>query len=427
MCVVTGLPPGIPDWLVTFAAGHCPEGDPGAMRRVGDSWSRTADALEAVSRRQDTMTGLELARMLGSTGDSLTRQQREAVSRTRDLVTFCRSMREQCYAGALSTEFGQLMVKFTLFTLLAQLLADAWMFHAGVIKAAADRAAAKLALQRIGAKVVSELAAEGARHSATRAGLVLLGKGAGLGALFGVGTNYGAQWWQTNVYHTRHEYEVGSVVEAGASGALGGAAGVGVALGLGPRLGPLLLRDVLNGPKWRRYLANTAASMLLGGAGGVAGGLAGLLPAAFAAGWDKDRPWDVFSTLARGFASMSKYDIEQSIIAGFGGGFLGASVGGLRHTASAGPAGDAGRVPAMPAGPAEFMRLLPTGPEEPRRLDAGGHQRAPEYADRYRALLGSRADPAVLARLAQDQARRQLAGLGVPHPSVPLGPRTPEP
>ncbi|MGY1944621.1 WXG100-like domain-containing protein, partial [Nocardia asiatica] len=275
------IPEEFPDWLVTCVAGHFPVGDEDAARRLGDQWSETAENCRALAERHDVAASSERAAIAGTTSDAKTDRNLQLGDDLRNQAAYADSMAEQCYKGANDIEFNKLLVIGTGFALLAQLALDAALMAPGVIKAAQDRAAAEASWAAAGRQRLLSIKGVGAQCAVQRAGIPLA-KATAIGAAIGAGTGAlvhgGAQWWQKEVLHHRDKIEWDDVRDAAIIGGAGGALGARFASRFAPGINRVIGKATERSQSnLVRYGAHITSGVLIGGVGGVAGTVGGVV------------------------------------------------------------------------------------------------------------------------------------------------------
>lgn len=325
------MPPEL-EGLAYLVAGHFPDGDEDGMRRLGDAWSDAADGLREAAERSAAADRHGSDGMTGETHTALTQNRRQVTDDLINQSAYCDSMARQCYEGANGIELYKLTTIGALAMLALQLAADGALWWAGGgLKAAADTAATRTAVLTGFRELLGKLVWWGAKRTAERRGLPLAVK-AGLVSAAQEGiVNAGAQWYQIQ-QGNRDSVDMTSLGISVAAGGAGGAAA-----------GELMRRYM--SPVFDRFGA-VAGTLMLGGAGGVIGGGAGL-------------------TVSIGLTGQvpSGDDLTEVLVSGIGGGLLGAAGTAARMsrasafgpptrpgTAGPGPSSTASRPPSAPVG-----------------------------------------------------------------------------
>ncbi|NUS44474.1 MAG: hypothetical protein HOQ24_12395, partial [Mycobacteriaceae bacterium] len=139
--------PDLPRPLVELAVGHFPDLDEDRLRAIGRSWLTRGLLLPPLAVQLAAL-GKKAGQSLDSAaGREFDERVDDQVQNMESQAAYCNAMAEQCFRTADSGEFTKLLIIGSLYVFAAQLLADAMLFAAGAVKAAADRAAAAAAVQ----------------------------------------------------------------------------------------------------------------------------------------------------------------------------------------------------------------------------------------------------------------------------------------
>ncbi|WP_156426187.1 hypothetical protein, partial [Nocardia jinanensis] len=350
----------IPGALIDLVIGEIPELDDEMTRARGDAAILAGNELEALAARYELSALRTVGALDGDAGRALAERHRGKVECTRAQATVLKDLGHQCHAAADAAARTRHLVIITGIALGMQLMWDALLFfQGGGVKALSDRLAAEQTMRTAVAQLVRTTAEQGAAAAARRAGLraaaLDAGKAAGVGALFGAGTGVPAQLWDI-ASGVRGRFDTGSLLELTAAAAFGGMFGAEV----GRRLAPVLLKRLApsaGAGEFRLFAAHLGGTMLLGSAGGLAGGAASTIPSLII-------HRDQYNSLGEMFAV-----VRDNAVAGFAGGFVEAAGAGIRvHT----------------AGP-DALRSLDTDP--PKLDDSGGSPRGPEDPRRPSGVL----------------------------------------
>ncbi|AYF76342.1 hypothetical protein D7D52_23760 [Nocardia yunnanensis] len=232
--------PPVPGFLLDFLAGHWPEGDEDAMRRLADHWSTMSGALQALQQPAEATMNEALAAIDGRIHDAMTTYWQEIgggdASELAKLITICDSFSQQLEHGATDIEFA----KLTIYASLAAMAVMAFVPGVGELVDAVALAAVKLVIRQTILKLIDRLAVKGATFLAERVGLevaaklgadaasnltLTVAKNAAIGAGFGSTVDLSAQGVQVAMGH-REQIDWGQVGTSAGAGALaGGVAG----------------------------------------------------------------------------------------------------------------------------------------------------------------------------------------------------------
>ncbi|MFI5777132.1 hypothetical protein [Nocardia sp. NPDC051570] len=269
----------IPSWLepvMGIVAGPWPHGDETAMRRLGDAWSATANALEEISEPTDAAMRDALSAVDGDIHEHLD-QFWDKVGRDKGalpgLAQWCDHKAKQLYDGANDIELTKYVIIGSLVTLAAQLAFDIFVPLAGEVEAALAVAATRVTVRMVIKQLIEKLMAKGLAGAAAQIARRAAIEGA-IGAGLNAGVNVSAQALQYG-QGNRHDMDWGSLGETAGMGALAGAPA-----GLAGRAVGSVLRDTVESAAGRLG-TNMVASSVGGGVGAVAGGVA---PAAWNGG-----------------------------------------------------------------------------------------------------------------------------------------------
>lgn len=317
LSVVAGLPPVARDLVL----GHWPETDVEGMRRFGDAYSNACEDLRAYADEYEAASTSTEDALRGATRDGLAGRHYEIGSAIRAKAALCESLGQQCHDMADMAVQTQHLIAMTGVVFALQLAYDMAMFYAGGgVKALGDRLAAQQAMRIAGMRFATGAADKVAAGAARRAALYGAARAAGIGAVSGMAISVGAQIWDIES-GVRDGFDGSAFLEMTLGGLLGGAAGAEVGRRLAPHLFGRLLPAVRSshGALIGRHVG---ATMLLGGAGGLAGGIAGAAPVVALRIGEIHTLSDLFKI------------VRESAITGFGGGFVGAAGSGLRTHSS---------------------------------------------------------------------------------------------
>ncbi|WP_040694197.1 hypothetical protein [Nocardia vinacea] len=320
MADVSTLLAELPGFARELVLGHWPKTEVEPMRRCGDAHMQLCQALNTSADRYDAEAGKAEAAVEGDSRAGLATRHRAVAKVMRDQAAVHQSFGQQFYDTANSTLSTQHLLIVAGMTLAAQVSYDALLFfQGGGFKALADRVEAEAAMRAaarelplaVGERVAAGTAQRVALHGAIHA--------AKIGAVFGAITSAGAQAWDL-IDGNRKAFDVGAFLEQVAGGALGGAVGAEV----GRRIAPSVLGKLTGTSNLARLTSHIGGTMIIGGAGGLTGGIAGAIPALVLHHEDIHSLGDLFKA------------VRDSAITGFGGGFVGAASGSLRvHKAGA--------------------------------------------------------------------------------------------
>ncbi|MEU5764076.1 FHA domain-containing protein [Nocardia sp. NPDC047648] len=316
----SGLLAEVPSAVRELVLGHWPETDVDGMRRNGDAYLVASGELNNSADRYETeAAGTEQA-VEGATSTALTERHRVVVKSMRDQAAVCQSLGKQCHDVADSAVQTQHLLIAMGIALAAQLAYDALLFfQGGGAKALIDRIEAEQAMAAAASRLAAEVGERAAAGAAQRAALHTAVHAAKIGLLTSAAISGGAQLWDLEA-GVRDKFDVGAFLEMLLGGVVGGVAGAEV----GRRLAPRVLSWTRGGAvsPSGRLAAHLGGTMLLGGAGGLAGGLAGAVPSVLIHLDEIHSLGDLFKM------------VRESAITGFGSGFVGAAGSAIRvHTA----------------------------------------------------------------------------------------------
>ncbi|NUS42900.1 MAG: hypothetical protein HOQ24_04300, partial [Mycobacteriaceae bacterium] len=228
--------PMLPDIVLTLLAGHWPEGDEDAMRRVADEWDAMAKALDELSEPADNAMKTTLASIDGKIHNAMTTFWQEIggdAGALKGMIDACNSMQEGLEKGATDIEHA----KWTIYGGLAASIA--MFFIPGPTQALAA-ASARIFLRGVIAKLIARLAATGSVTLAKRLMVIAESRalefavgGATIGAIQGAGIDLAAQGIEYGLGH-RDGIDLGSAALGAVTGAAGGAVGGVVTGGVTP-------------------------------------------------------------------------------------------------------------------------------------------------------------------------------------------------
>ncbi|MGW0180849.1 FHA domain-containing protein [Nocardia sp. NPDC003345] len=346
----------VPAAVRDVVIGHWPETDVDSMRARGDRYLETGHGLHSSADIYENEGKKAEESLDGATRNALAERNRSVVATIRNQAAVCEDMGGQCHEVADLTEQTQHLLVVTGIVLGVQLAYDALLFfYGGGFKAMADRLAAeqtmRLAVGRLTSQVATQAAAGAARRTVLR-GVI---RAAAIGGLTGAAISVGAQVWDIRS-GARDSFDLGSFGEMVAGGVVGGVVGAEVGRRIAPRvigrLGGRATTDI------GRFAGHLGTTMLIGGAGGITGGIAGAVPSLIIHHRDIHSLGDMFKM------------VRESAVVGFGGGFVGAAGSALR-VHRAGVAGARGRpdLPPIARRQLEFGRRMDDllGGEPPRR------------------------------------------------------------
>jgi hypothetical protein len=316
----SGLLAEVPSAVRELVLGHWPETDVDGMRRNGDAYLMASGELNNSADRYETeAAGTEQA-VEGATSTALTERHRVVVKSMRDQAAVCQSLGKQCHDVADSAVQTQHLLIAMGIALAAQLAYDALLFfQGGGAKALIDRIEAEQAMAAAAARLAAEVGERAVAGAAERVALHTAVHAAKIGLLTSAAISGGAQLWDLKD-GVRDKFDTGAFLEMLLGGVVGGVAGAEV----GRRLAPRVLGWTRGGAvsPSGRLAAHLGGTMLLGGAGGLAGGLAGAVPSVLI-------HLDEIHSLGDFFKM-----VRESAITGFGSGFVGAAGSAIRvHTA----------------------------------------------------------------------------------------------
>ncbi|MBF6171555.1 FHA domain-containing protein [Nocardia blacklockiae] len=306
----------LPACVRDVVIGHWPETDVDGMRCNGDAYLVAAGDLTRSAVRYESEAARTEQAVQGATATGLTERHRRVAKAMRDQAAVCESLGKQCHDVADTTVQTQHLLIAMGIALAAQLAYDAVLFfQGGGAKALIDRLEAEQAMAAATARLaagVGERAAAGAAQRAALHGAVHAAK---IGLLTSAATSGGAQLW--DLYSgVRDKFDTGAFLEMLLGGVVGGVAGAEI----GRRVAPGVLRRFGGNAVSRtgRLAAHLGGTMLIGGAGGLGGGLAGAVPSVF-----------LHMDQIHSFGDLFKM-VRESAITGFGSGFVGAAGNALR-------------------------------------------------------------------------------------------------
>ncbi|WP_431941459.1 FHA domain-containing protein [Nocardia grenadensis] len=306
----------VPAAVRDLVIGHWPELDVDCMRARGDCYLDTGRGLGAAAVSYETECRDAEESVGGATRSALSERNRTVVATMRNQAAVCEDMGRQCHDVADVTEQTQHLLIVTGIVLGVQLAYDALLFlYGGGFKALADRLAAEQAMRAAITRLTTTVATRAAAGAARRAALHGAIHAAKIGALTSVAIGVGAQVWDLET-GVRDQFDMGSLAEMVAGGVIGGIVGAEV----GRRAAPRVL-DRLGGRATSdigRFTAHLGGTMLIGGAGGITGGIAGAVPSLI-----------IHHKDIHNFGDMFKM-VRESAVVGFGGGFVGAAGSALR-------------------------------------------------------------------------------------------------
>ncbi|MEU2179034.1 FHA domain-containing protein [Nocardia sp. NPDC019219] len=312
----SGLLAEVPSAVRELVLGHWPETDVEGMRRNGDAYLVASGELNnSADRYEVEAAGTEQA-VEGATSTALAERHRVVVQSMRDQAAVCQSLGKQCHDVADSAVQTQHLLIAMGIALAAQLAYDALLFfQGGGAKALIDRIEAEQAMAAAAARLAAEVGERAVAGAAQRAALHTAVHAAKIGLLTSAAISGGAQLWDLKT-GVRDKFDVGAFLEMLLGGVVGGVAGAEVGRRLAPRvLGWTRGRAVTPSGRLAAHLGGT---MLLGGAGGLAGGLAGAVPSVLIHLDEIHSLGDLFKM------------VRESAITGFGSGFVGAAGSAIR-------------------------------------------------------------------------------------------------
>ncbi|WP_433684952.1 FHA domain-containing protein [Nocardia sp. CA-119907] len=322
MADVSSLLAELPGFVRELVLGHWPKTEVEPMRRCGDAHMQLCQALNSSADQYDAEARQAEAAVEGNTRGGLATRHRAVAQAMRDQAAVHHSFGLQFYGTADATLSTEHLLIVAGMTLAAQVSYDVLLFYqGGGFKALADRAEAEAAMRAAARQLPVEVGERVAAGTAQRVALHGAIHAAKIGAMFGAVTSAGAQAWDL-IDGNRKTFDVGAFLEQVAGGALGGAVGAEV----GRRIAPGVLGKLTgNGASnLSRLTSHIGGTMIIGGAGGLFGGVAGAIPALVLHHEDIHSLGDLFKA------------VRDSAITGFGGGFVGAASGSLRvHKAGA--------------------------------------------------------------------------------------------
>lgn len=300
------LPSGFPEPLVEAVLGPCPDGDPPAIRRVGDSWSATSEQCRTLAETYAAKADSTPSTISGEAGDGLAERYRQCAATLREHGDYCDSLARQSYEGANSIELGQLTWVGMGVVLVAQLAVDAMLLHVGAAKAVADRAAASAGWRAFLVKLLDKLTATGLTFTVTRSRMLITATV--ISGVLGAAAPLVAELKQIHDGN-RKDLDVQPIVTYGVAGAAGGAGGAGLAIAVGPAVSRFVANRI-----HAAIPGTIVTTFLLGGAGGIGGAVAGTMAAA-----------GVEAAYTGHFALPTRDEFLAGLVTGFVGGVVGGS------------------------------------------------------------------------------------------------------
>ncbi|MVU81545.1 hypothetical protein GPX89_30430 [Nocardia sp. ET3-3] len=244
--------PPVPGILLDFLAGHWPEGDEDAMRRLAEHWSTMSSSLQALQQPAEASMNDALSAIDGHIHDAMTTYWQEIAGgdagELAKLIAICDSFDSQLEHGATDVEFAKYTIYGALIVMVAMLAVPF-----GGIADLAGLAAVKLLIRQTIIKLIGRLAFKGSTALAERAVLKMatslaekaalrlalsVGKNAAIGAGIGSGIDLGAQGVQVAQGH-RDGIDWGQVGTSAGAGALAGGIAGPIAEGIAPAVGKL--------------------------------------------------------------------------------------------------------------------------------------------------------------------------------------------
>lgn len=307
------LPGNFPLALAETVLGPRPEGHPEKMRRLGDTWSDSADTLRSVADSYTQLAATLRSSGSGATVDQLVARYESFAATTTRTADAYDSFAEQSYDGANSIDLGQLTWDGMAVVTVAQLIGDAILLNAGAVKAMADRAAAREGWRRFLVRLLDRLSGAGITFTVTRRGLLMAA--AAQGAVANTVVAVGAQLVQEAQGHRSH-LDGQSIVTAAASGGFGGLGGAAVAHAVSPDISRIMVERFSTPAR-----ATIGSTVLLGGLGGVGGAITGSVASALVTGIYTGRLPSLF---------------DPEFLSGMASGLIGGALGGTAHAVHAG-------------------------------------------------------------------------------------------
>ncbi|WP_406231573.1 FHA domain-containing protein [Nocardia sp. NBC_01009] len=300
------LPSGFPEPLVEAVLGPCPDGDPSAIRRVGDSWSATSEQCRTLAETYAAKADSTPSTISGEAGNGLAERYRQCAATLREHGDYCDSLARQSYEGANSIELGQLTWVGMGVVLVAQLAVDAMLLHVGAAKAVADRAAASAGWRAFLVKLLDKITATGLTFTVTRSRMLITATV--IGGVLGAAAPLVAELKQIHDGN-RKGLDVQPIVTYGVAGAAGGAGGAGLAIAVGPAVSRFVANRI-----HAAIPGTIVTTFLLGGAGGIGGAVTGTMAAA-----------GVEAAYTGHFALPTRDEFLAGLVTGFVGGVVGGS------------------------------------------------------------------------------------------------------
>ncbi|NUS44449.1 MAG: hypothetical protein HOQ24_12270, partial [Mycobacteriaceae bacterium] len=201
---------GLPECLVTVAAGHFPQADETALRLLAVAWQESAETSRRITKAAADLATAVREHAASAATNALARGLDDQVRAMPGQAEFADGMAGQLNDTADGVEFTKLLINTTLVAIAGQLAVDVTLLGAGLLKAAADRAAAKSAVAAAQRSLLARIIDVGARAAAGRAAARpgrVLAVGAALGIGFGAATNAYAQQRQHELGH-RPEFDL---------------------------------------------------------------------------------------------------------------------------------------------------------------------------------------------------------------------------
>ncbi|MFI1461827.1 FHA domain-containing protein [Nocardia carnea] len=306
----------VPAAVRDLVIGHWPETDVECMRARGDCYIRTGNGLNTAADGYESRAKEAEESVSGATRTDLAQRNRTVVAAMRSQATVCADMGGQCHEVADVTEQTQHLLVVTGIVLGVQLAYDAMLFfYGGGFKAMADRLAAEQAMRLAVGRLTTHVATQAAAGAARRAALHTAVHAAAIGGLTGAAISVGAQLWDIQS-GARDGFDLGSFGEMVAGGVVGGVVGAEAGRRIAPRVLGMFGRRATS--DIGRFGAHLGGTVLIGGVGGVAGGVAGAIPSLIIHHKDIHSLGDMFDM------------VRESAVVGFGGGFVGAAGNALR-------------------------------------------------------------------------------------------------
>ncbi|MER7454579.1 FHA domain-containing protein [Nocardia beijingensis] len=306
----------VPSAVRELVLGHWPECDVDGMRCDGDAYLAAAVDLHHSADRYETQAAGAAQAVQGATAAALTERHRVIAKAMRDQAAVCESLGKQCHDVADSTVQTQHLLVAMGIALAAQLAYDALLFfQGGGAKALIDRIEAEQAMAAVAARLAGQVGERAVAGAAQRAALHSAVHAAKIGLLTSAAISGGAQAWDLAT-GVRDQFDVGALLEMLLGGVVGGVAGAEVGRRVAPRVLGWTRRNAVS--RSERFAAHMGGTMLIGGAGGLAGGLAGAVPSVLLHADEIHSLGDLFKM------------VREAAITGFGSGFVGAAGSALR-------------------------------------------------------------------------------------------------